>query len=130
VHEWREHTGELELHIAAATERDVFGEATSAIAEVLGESDAAETVVRRIAVSAPDQAALLADWLTELVWLAERECLIPRRLTDFDSDGETARGSVELLRGQPRELVKAVTYHGLECQREGDGWRASVVFDV
>jgi SHS2 domain-containing protein len=26
--------------------------------------------------------------------------------------------------------VKAVTYHGLELVREGEGWRARVVLDV
>ena len=31
---------------------------------------------------------------------------------------------------EPRHLVKAVTYHGLELHRDRDGWRGNVVLDV
>jgi SHS2 domain-containing protein len=130
VHEWREHTGELELHVVAPTQREIFAEATAAIAGVLGDGLHGELVERRIDVAAPDEAALLAEWLGELVWLAERECLVPHRVADLALDGTTAHGTVELRPGRPRDLVKAVTYHGLACRPQRDGWCASVVFDV
>jgi len=130
MHEWREHTSEIELHIVAATERDVFREATAAIADQLGEATGADGVQRRIAVDARDRAALLAAWLDELVWLAEREGLIPRRLVDLELDETAARGTVELCPGRPRHLVKAVTFHRLAFGRDGDRWRATVIFDV
>jgi SHS2 domain-containing protein len=130
MHEWREHTGELELHLTAGTPDELFGEASLAIADVLGEGAGGEAVQRRVDVTAPDPAALLAEWLGELVWLAEREGLIPERVTELTVGDGAAHGTLAMRRGRSRDLVKAVTYHGLECARHDDGWRASVVFDV
>ena len=41
-----------------------------------------------------------------------------------------AQGTVIVRHGRPRGLVKAVTYHGLTCEPQGEGWRATVVLDV
>ena len=73
---------------------------------------------------------LLAAFLEELVYLAETQGLVPERVAGFDLEGTRLRATVEGRLGQPPHLVKAVTYHGLELVREGEGWRARVVLDV
>jgi SHS2 domain-containing protein len=45
-------------------------------------------------------------------------------------DGTVADGTLTARRGRARYLVKAVTYHGLACEPQDGGWRATVVFDV
>ena len=127
---WVDHTGELELHVRAPTVQAVFAEASSALAEVLGEPGAGAAVERRLRVEAPDIPALLAGWLEEVVWLAEREALIAERVATVSISGGVADGVVVARSGRPRGLVKAVTYHGLSCERHGGEWRATVVFDV
>ena len=130
MHEWVDHTGELELHVREMTREGVFAEASVALGGVLGDIDRGPPVERVLRVEASDLAALLADWLMELVWLAEHESLIVERLAAVHV-GETAvDATVAARRGRPRPLVKAVTYHGLSCERDAEGWRATVVLDV
>jgi SHS2 domain-containing protein len=129
MHAWVDHTGELEMLVRAATCEAVFAEASEALAEVLGRADGA-LVELPLRVEARDLPALLADWLAELVWLAEQDELIFERLVDVRVDDTVAQGTVIARPGRPMGLVKAVTYHGLACEPEGDGWRATVVLDV
>jgi SHS2 domain-containing protein len=39
MHEWVDHTGELELHVRATTRVGVFAEASVALGDVLGDID-------------------------------------------------------------------------------------------
>jgi SHS2 domain-containing protein len=128
--EWVDHTGELELHVRAPSVGAVFEEASAGLAELLGEPGGEPAVERRVEVESSDLGALLATWLDELVWLAESESLIVERVQGVAVRDGVACGTVIARRGRPRALVKAVTYHGLTCEPDGDGWRASVVLDV
>jgi SHS2 domain-containing protein len=130
MREWVDHTGELELHVSAPTVRAVFEEASLGLAELLGERGDEPAIERRLRVEGPDLAALLATWLDELVWLAEHESLIVERVEMASVDDGAASGTAIARSGRARALVKAVTYHGLRCERDGAGWRATVVFDV
>ena len=130
MYRWVEHTGELELHVEAESPTGVFSEALQAFAELVGDGPAGEPARYEIELEAADQATLLAEWLSELVYLAETQGLVPERVAGFDLLGARLRATVEGRLGQPPHLVKAVTYHGLELVREGEGWRARVVLDV
>ena len=130
LYRWVEHTGELELEIEADTERAVFEQGFAAMRELLagGHGDAAPP--RRVSIEAPDRAALLADWLAELAFLAESEGLVPERLTSLELAETRLDAVVEGSRGDPPHLVKAATYHRLALERTGSGWHATVVLDV
>jgi SHS2 domain-containing protein len=130
VYRWVEHTGELELHVEAPSPAGVFAAALAAFAELVGDGPPGDPARREIELEAPDQATLLAEWLCELVYLAETQGLVPERVAGFELAGTRLRATVEGRLGQPPHLVKAVTYHGLELVREGEGWRARVVLDV
>jgi SHS2 domain-containing protein len=90
-----------------------------------------------IQVEASSLEDLLQAWLSELLWVSERD------------DAAVCRVEVESVREKPWRArgrawggpppsdtphtgapVKAVTYHGLRVWRDGDLWRAHVVFDV
>jgi SHS2 domain-containing protein len=129
---WAEHTGELELWLTGSSEAEVFVEALRALAELLGNEDGEGRVAaaRLIAIEGGDRARLLAGWLEELAFLAETEGLVPERAEELRlaPAGITAR--VVGHRGSPPHLVKAVTLHRLAFERDGGGWRATVVLDV
>jgi SHS2 domain-containing protein len=125
-----DHTGELELHVRAASAEAVFADASSALADVLGEAGGGPALERAVRVEAADRPALLAAWLSELVWLAEGESLIVVSVDALHVGATVAEGMVTVRSGRPRYLVKAVTYHGLTCESQEDGWRATVVLDV
>jgi SHS2 domain-containing protein len=129
LYEWAEHTAELELRIEASSPREVFAEALAAFAELV-DGGAGEPSERRVWLTASDRAALLAQWLEELVFLAETEDFVPERADPLDVGSKELRAHVHGHNGSPRPLVKAVTYHGLELRRQKGAWRARVVLDV
>ena len=130
MYRWVEHTGELELAIEAESEEGVFADALDALAELIAEGAAGETERRDVELSGGDRAALLADWLGELVFLAEIEDFVPERVEAFVLDGDSLRARVAGRLGTPRHLVKAVTYHRLRFANADGRWRAGVVLDV
>lgn len=127
---WVDHTAELELHIEARSEEDVFSEALAALAELLGEALGGEIARRRLDLHAPDRATLLVEWLEELVFLSEADGFLPERAIFLALSQQTLSAAVAGRLGQPRHLVKAVTLHGLAFGFADGAWRAQVVLDV
>lgn len=130
VYRWVDHTSELELAVESASPEDVFADATAALGELLGEEQTGPAARFDVVASASDPAALLADWLSELLFLAETESFVPKRVTELALDGGRAKGTVHGRRAEPRALVKAVTYNGLSFGPCAEGWGATVVLDV
>jgi SHS2 domain-containing protein len=90
-----------------------------------------------IQVEAASLDDLLQAWLSELLWVSERDdAAICRVEVDSVNDdpwralGRAWGGAAP--RGTPHTgaPVKAVTYHNLRVWHEGDLWRAHLVFDV
>jgi SHS2 domain-containing protein len=135
MHRWVEHTSELELEIEAASERGVFDEALAALGGLLAERAGGEQrdsglTRREVSVSAPDRATLLAEWLSELAYLAESEGLVPVRAERLELTDTALEATVVGHRTSPSALIKAVTYHRLGIWEENETWRARVILDV
>ena len=130
MYRWVEHTGELELDVQAPTLARVFEDALAAFYELVAEGVGREEARHELALEATDPAALLAEFLEELVFLAETRDFVPQRATALEIDGGRLRATLEGTVGRPPHLVKAVTYHGLELRREEDGFHARAVLDV
>jgi SHS2 domain-containing protein len=131
VYRWEDHTGEIALILESADEQGIFADALTALGDLLHTEEPSGPVARReLDLVARDDAALLVEWLGELAFLAETQGLVPERATDLDLDGTHLHATIEGRIGEPRHLVKAVTYHGLRLEREAGLWRASVVLDV
>jgi SHS2 domain-containing protein len=131
VYAWVEHTSELELSIAAPTEAGVFREALAAFAELSEDGAPAPAEERIIELVAPDRASLLAEWLDELVYLADAQQFLAEDVVNLELGGDRLLATVRGRRGEPSALVKAVTRHRLAFERGGNGsWHARVVLDV
>lgn len=134
MYRWVNHTAELELEIEASSEREVFEQAMWALGELLAERTEVDgpgaTASFEVTASAPDRPALLAEWLTELVYLAEEHGLIGERAERLELSGTALEATVTGRLSSPPHLVKAVTYHRLEMSEEGKTWRARVILDV
>jgi SHS2 domain-containing protein len=81
---------------------------------------------------AVDTAALLADWLRELVFLFETEAVLMRAVHFRQLDERRLHATVELgppVRRPVRE-IKGVTYHGLDVRQTDGIWHARVILDV
>jgi SHS2 domain-containing protein len=127
---WVEHTGELELEIEADSERGVFEQGLEAMRELVATEPGEPMAPKHVSIEARDHAALLADWLGELAFLAESEGFVPERLSSLKLAAGGLEAVIEGSRGDPPHLVKAATYHGLALEPSGSGWRAALVLDV
>jgi protein archease len=130
LHRWVEHTGELELTLEASDEAEVFAAALAALRELLDDGSTGPAERRRVTLRSPERATLLADWIDELVFLAETEDFVAERVDAFELRPDGLDATVLGRRGRPPHLVKAVTYHGLEFAADGDRVRARAVLDV
>jgi SHS2 domain-containing protein len=130
VYRWVEHTSELQLELQAPSEEALFATALTAFGELVGRDDDGLPARHEVRASASDRAALLVEWLGELVFLAETEEFVPERVLSLELDDGALRAVVEGRRNDPAHLVKSVTYHNLELAQDGEGWRARVVLDV
>jgi SHS2 domain-containing protein len=129
VFRWVEHTAELELELEAPDEAAIFGQALTAVAELIGDGSGPH-LTHEVEVEADEPALLLVEWLSELVYLAETEQFVPERIASLELGDGRLQARVEGHRGEPSQLVKAITLHRLEFRQLDDGWRARVVIDV
>jgi len=119
--------------VRAKTCEALFAEAGRALAELmLGDSKVPAGGERQaVAVEARDRAALLVEWLNELIFLSEsKKQVFPRveveRATETSVSGAVWGVAPELL----AVPVKAATFHEVVVEEAGGEWRASVVLDV
>jgi SHS2 domain-containing protein len=133
MYRWVDHTAELELRLEAPSEEAVFGEALTALGELLAERSEGPTgkpARHEVSASAPDRPTLLAEWLSELAFLAESEGFVPERVDSLSLTSDALEARVSGRRAAPPHLIKAVTYHRLEMRERDGAWEARVVLDV
>jgi SHS2 domain-containing protein len=132
-HEFLEHVGELELRVRAPTAEELFVEAGRALGlELLrGMAGDPDDQVVELDLEAADQAALLVDFLNEIIYQADSQ---GRALVRYDllRVGDTElRGRAWGVRLTAAAPVKAATYHGIQVERDADGLlTARVILDV
>ncbi|HWB41697.1 MAG TPA: archease [Gemmatimonadales bacterium] len=132
-HDIADHTSELRVRLSAGSLAELLAEAGRALAEIQlrGARADAGGDWRPVEVTAPDPVSLMADWLNELIFLAETERWVA---TEFAVD----IGAECTLRGRARGitlpqvpgLVKAATLHRLRVEPAAGGWTSEVILDV
>jgi SHS2 domain-containing protein len=130
TYRWIEHTSELELELEASTEHGVFEAAFEAMRDLLSDGETPQRLEIPVRLEGRDRAALLADWLGELAFLAETRGVVPDRLSLLELDEGGLRARMKGWEGAPPHLVKGATYNRLSFGPAGAGWRARVVLDV
>jgi SHS2 domain-containing protein len=98
----------------------------------LGDVD--EALHRDIELTASDQESLLVDWLNELVYHFDTECILFKRfdIIELNNRHLRARGYGEKADNAKHELktgVKGTTYHMLKIEKN-KGYRVQVLFDI
>ena len=130
MHRFIEHTGEVQVELEAASEEGIFEAALEAFAELASTDCDRAPASHRIELATPDRALLLADWVNELVYLAEVADFVPEAIRAFELAGDRLLATVEGHRDHPRQLVKAVTLNDLELAEVDGRWHGRVVLDV
>lgn len=117
---------------------DLFATAALALAELMVDPrTVARSVERRVTLAAPSLDLLLYDWLSELIFLKDREGLVfPRAEVAVQPgspcalEARLAGGPIDPARTALRADPKAVTFHQFALEPRNGGWRARVVIDV
>jgi SHS2 domain-containing protein len=132
-HWFEEHTGEVQLHLAAPTLAQLFVEAGLALAELIAEerTSASEERTEEVSVQAPDLEALLVEWLNELIFRGETQHKVYHELRVTSVSDRQLRAEIRgTVPDHLRTAVKAATFHSLHILSQPDGYSATVVLDV
>lgn len=129
-----EHTADVGVRARGGSEQEVFEQATIGLLHITGATGSGAGDRIEITVEAPDRAAVLADWLEEVLYLQDARDVVVTGLRVERVDETHAAGWVEIA-SREEELegtaVKAITYHQLSVSRQPDGtWEAVVFFDI
>ena len=133
-----EHTADLRFRIRAPTLEGLFAEATRALMETMyGDTGGPVAGERTIEVGAADRDALLHDFLSEVLFLAEAENLV---FSDADIAIDpgpplSARGVLRATPFDPARHaagteVKGIAYFDLSIVEAEGNYRLEIVFDV
>jgi SHS2 domain-containing protein len=134
-----EHTADLGIEVTAGDLGELFVDAAAGLCDAITEVGLVEPRRERsFELRAEALDLLLVSWLEELLFHFDTGGeLYPRGEAVVEESG--GRWSVRArLQGETFEpgrhplkvQVKAITYHGLEVRREGESWRARVIFDI
>ena len=117
---------------------DVFETAAAALARLMVDpATLAITVERTVSLEAPEVDMLLYDWLSEMIFLKDRDSQVfPHARVRVGGDGPyrlaagIQGGTIEPGRTALGADPKAVTFHQFALQPVDGGWRARVVIDI
>lgn len=137
MHEYFEHTADIGIRVLSSTLTEVFSEAGIALFELITDRldnvHPVHTVFIRLLQK--DRELLLFDWLNQLLYLFETEHWLFSRfditLTDQGLEATAYGEPCDNHRHPLSHEVKAITYHQLQLQQQGDGgWLAEVIVDI
>jgi SHS2 domain-containing protein len=130
----QEHTADVLMYVCGRTVRELFEESARALFSIMFPTCANEVVTIPFALEGEEQETLLHEFLSEILFYAEVECVALCR-TEVTL---TASGLSAVLYGEPynREIhaggteVKGVSLSGMEITKTDEGWCTQVLFDV
>jgi SHS2 domain-containing protein len=143
-HRFEDHTGEVQLHIRADTLPEIYREAARAVAQLLLNAVPApppDAAAVEVELEARDPAALLVDWVNELIFRTEVERTVFTEVEPLVTEGTPASDAKAAgwhlkatLRGLPDPplagQVKAATLHQARVDRTSGGYQANLILDV
>lgn len=126
------------LEVQGSDVADVFETAALALADLMVDpATVVPDVEWTITLEASSLDLLLYDWLSELIYLKDREQLVfPAAEVEVDNGQPcrlTARltgGRIDAGRTGLRADAKAVTFHQFALEPRDGGWHARVVIDI
>jgi len=136
MYEFFDRTADLGIHVETARLEDLYAEAAEALFAVI--CDEPETIKpresRRYQITGVDRALVLFDWLRTALLAFETEgWLLHHADVTIGDEGLTVAAWGEPFDPDRHPLcheVKAITYHGLRVEHEGNGWVGEVIVDI
>jgi protein archease len=128
------HTADVKIHASAPTLEGLFSETFKALMQVLYGTDRDGGVIRKIRVESTDNESLLADFLSEALFVSEVEGLVFSdarvKIEDHVLSAELRGERFDPLRHSAGTEVKGISYSELEIMHDANGYKLDIIFDV
>jgi SHS2 domain-containing protein len=131
-----EHTADVGIEVTASSMEELFVHSALALADIMFErSPSGTSEGRLIMVVGSNPEELLIAWLNELLYIYAVERLVFSDFTDTELTETTFMTRARGERADPERHglemeIKAATYHGFSIERDGDTFRARIIFDI
>ena len=136
MYEYFEHTADLGIRARAADLNALFTEAATAVFGAIVDDLGTVRPDRQVEfdIVGAEKDYLLFDWLRELLYRFDAEHLLFSKFdVQVSDDGLKAKAwgePIDPARHVLSHEVKAITYHELRVEREGNEWVAEVIVDI
>ena len=128
------HTADVKIRARAPALEALFSEACDALMQVMYGKDRKNGILKEIGIEDPDTETLLADFLSEVLFISEVDGLVFSR-----ADVTIREGNLHaILYGEPFDQsrhsggseVKGISYSGLSITHGTNGYMLDIIFDV
>ncbi|MDD5146340.1 MAG: archease [Candidatus Pacebacteria bacterium] len=128
------HTADYKVKVFGNTKEELFSNAVLAMYDGLKPrlSPGNERIKKSISLNSADSSALLADFLSEVLYLMQvhKEVYNELRFLSLIDSQLAVKLTGQKVEGFGED-IKAVTYHDLDVHQRNDGsWEAMILFDI
>jgi SHS2 domain-containing protein len=128
------HTADVKIHAAAPTLEALFSETFKALMQVIYGRSRHGGVMRKIRIESTDIESLLADFLSEVLFVSEVDGLVFSdaviRIDGISLVAELNGEAFDPARHSGGTEVKGISYSGLEILHDANGYMLDIIFDV
>ena len=128
------HTADVKIRVHAPTLEALFSETFSALMQVMYGTNRAGGVFKEIRIESPDNESLLADFLSEVLFVSEVESLVfsdvDIRIDGLSLTAELTGEPFDPVRHSGGSEVKGISYSGLAITHGAKGYKLDIIFDV
>lgn len=131
-----DHTADIGLRARGRTKAELFANAALALMSIAAElDDVRPASAYPIAATGEDDAALLVNWLSEVLYYLDGGRIVMCRFQVEELERGSVRGCGwgepwDPARHRAKVVVKGVTYHQLKLTKDSEGWCAEVFLDI
>jgi SHS2 domain-containing protein len=130
-----EHTADIGIKISGKSITEIFWKAVHATGDLLSGGVEIEPIIERgFSTKEEDIKTALVSILEEIIYFFEKDLFLPSVCSvDIEKDLYQVHLKGNIVSAEDIEdgtEIKAVTYHRLEIKEMGDGFQATVIFDV
>jgi len=131
-----DHTADVGIVVYGADLKQLFSNAALALFSLVTNPKSIRQALQRdVKIISEDEDSLLVEWLNELIYLFDAEHILfnrfdIERLTSDSLQASCYGENIDPLRHKIRIGVKAATYHMLKIDKESDGYKVQIIFDI
>lgn len=131
-----EHTADMGIEARASSREAVVEQMAEGLACMMfGEKSHDSAIIKELDVQAEDPVELLVCWLNEIIYISERDNLVPasfrvERYNSHQLRGVMAGETFDSAQHRVERQVKSVTYHQACLLRQRRDWYARVYVDL